>query len=99
MCNFCSDETLSQYICVPSFVTRIQHRKVTDINNNYKFLLPEAVCCYLQTCIFCFDSNFSQYISVPSMVVGRPSIEEVIGINNNYKFLLPKAVCCCLQTC
>ena len=30
-----------------------QYREVIGINNNYNFLLPEAVCCCLQTCKFC----------------------------------------------
>ena len=37
-----------------------QHREVIGINNNYKFLLSEAVCCCcLQTCSLCFDENLS----------------------------------------
>ena len=52
---------------------RTRPRKVIDINNNYKCLFPEAVCCYLQTCVFCFDENLSQYIDVPSLVVRGPS--------------------------
>ena len=36
-----------------------QHREVIGINNNYKFLLAEAVCCCLQICKFCFDENLS----------------------------------------
>ena len=33
--------------------------EVIGINNNYRFLLPEAVCCCLQTCNFCFDETLS----------------------------------------
>ena len=47
------------------------------MNNNYKFLLPEAVCCCLKTCIFCFDENLSQYISVPRLVVRGPSLGKL----------------------
>ena len=60
-------------------------------------LLPEAVCCCLQTCNFCFDELSPWYISVPSFIVRGPTIS--IGTNIIYKYSLPEAVCCCLQTC
>ena len=64
-------------MCIRFCGKRTQHRQVIDINNNYKFLLSEAVCCYLQTCISCFDENLSQYISVPSLVVKGPSLGKL----------------------
>ena len=43
---------------------RTRHMQVININNINNFLLPEAVCCCLQTCNFCFDETLSEYISV-----------------------------------
>ena len=53
--------------CVRFCSKRTRHRKVIDMNNVYNFLLPEAVCCCLQTCNLCFDETLSQCISVPSL--------------------------------
>ena len=41
--------------CIRFSGKRTRHRQVIDINNINNFLLPEAVCCCLQTCNFCFD--------------------------------------------
>ena len=56
---------------------RTWHKHVIDINNIYNFLLPEAVCCCLQTCNFCFDETLSQYVSVPSFVTKGHSIVKL----------------------
>ena len=40
-------------------------------------LLPEAVCCCLQTCNFCFDQLLPWYISVPSFIVRGPTIRKL----------------------
>ena len=63
--------------CIRFCGKRTWNRQVIDINNIYKFLLPEAVCCCLQTCNFCFDETLSQYISVPSFVTKGYSIVKL----------------------
>ena len=63
--------------CIRFCGKRTWHRQVVDINNIYNFLLPEAVCCCLQTCNFCFDETLSQYVSVPSFVTEGHSIVKL----------------------
>ena len=57
----------------------------------YKFLMPEAICCCLQTCKCGFDIRVVLCTSVPSVIVRNASYNLV------YKFLMPEAICCCLQ--
>ena len=57
-------------------------------------LMPEAVCCCLQTCKCGFDVVLCT--SVPSL---KRKPNQVIGINISVQVLMPEAVCCCLQTC
>ena len=56
-------------------------------------LMPEAICCCLQTCKCRFDIRV---VSVPSLE-RKPN--QVIGINISVQVLMPEAICCCLQTC
>ena len=67
---------LRSYIqkCIRFCGKRTWHKQVIDINN---FLLPEAVCCCLQTCNFCFNETLSQYVSVPSFVTKGHSIVKL----------------------
>ena len=67
-----------------------QHRKVTHINNNYKFLLPEAVCCRLQTCNVYITKLTMGYMSIPSV----SCIYELHHINGLYHNVWPKANFC-----
>ena len=62
--------------CIRFCGKKTQHRQVIDINN-ITTLLPEAVCCCLQTCNFCFDETLSEYISVPSFVTKGHSMGKL----------------------
>ena len=69
---------------------------LTQLNYRHKqVLLPEAVCCCLQTCKYGFDIRVVLCTSVPSLIVRNTNI----GINISLQVLLPEAICCCLQTC
>ena len=59
---------------------------------SYKFLMPEAVCCCLQTCKCGFDIRVILCASVPSLTLTQRSYRHK-------QVLLPEAICCCLQTC
>ena len=43
----------------------------------YKFTLPEAVCCCLQTCNVCFGKLLSWDIHVPSFIVTGSSMSKL----------------------
>ena len=43
----------------------------------HKFILPEAVCCCLQTCNFCFGELLSLDISIPGFIVIGPSMSKL----------------------
>ena len=62
------------FTCLLSFFScfgckRTQHRQVTRINNSYKFLLPEAVCCCLKTCNVYITKLAMGYMSTPSFII------------------------------
>ena len=52
-------KTVILHQCTEFGCKRTQIREVIGINNNYRFLLPEAVCCCLQTYNFYFDETLS----------------------------------------
>ena len=52
------------------------HKQVIGTNIIYKFIMPEVVCCCLQTCNFCFDELLSWYISLPTLIVRGPGIHK-----------------------
>ena len=45
------------------------HREVIGINNNYKFLLPEAVCFCLQNCNVYIMKLAMGYMSLQSFII------------------------------
>ena len=59
------------------------------------FLMPEAVCCCLQTCKCGFDIRVVLCTSVPSLIVRNANPTNLSLV---YKFLMPEAICCRLQT-
>ena len=73
---------------------RTQHRQVTRINNNYKFLLPGAVCCCLQTCNVYITKLAMGYMSLPSFIILGSCIYELHHINGLYHNVWPKANSC-----
>ena len=54
-------------------------------------LLPEAVCCCLQTC----NRRFVMRVYIPVyQVIFAEKLAQECNIN-----IVPEAICCCLQTC
>ena len=67
--------------CTKFGCKKTQHRQVTRINNNYKFLLPEAVCYCLQTCNVRLAMG---YMSIPSFIILGSCVYELHHINGLY---------------
>ena len=73
---------------------RTQHREVTSINNNYKFLLPEAVCCCLQTCNVYIIKSSMGYTSILSFSILCSCIYGLHHNNCLYHNVWPRANSC-----
>ena len=57
------------------------------------YLLPEAICCYLQTCYVYGVLLTLQCTYIPSFMATTANIRV------HLVYLLPEAICCCLQSC
>ena len=80
--------------CTKFGCKRTQHRQVTHINNDYKFLLPEAVCCCLQTCNVYIKKLAMCYIHIPSFIILGSCIYGLRHINGLYHNVWPRANSC-----
>ena len=84
-------------MCLPAFVTGAQ--LWVYIFMLFTNILPEAICCCLETfnvyvgllTLFC--------ICVQTFMVTCPNISYLYGTFSLFINLLPEALCCCLQTC
>ena len=74
------------------------HRTLRQPSFKHKqVLLPEAICCCLQTCKCGFDIRVVLCTSIHTKSHSQEcKHNQVMAININ---LLPEAVCCCLHTC
>ena len=57
------------YLCTKSDSQERQHNQVIAINISLQVLMPEAVCCCLQTCKCGFDIRVVLCTSVPRLIV------------------------------
>ena len=58
-------------------------------------LLPEAICCCLQTC-----NVYGTWVTLYCICVHTFMVTCAnIGTFSLYRYILPEAICCCLQSC